>query len=496
MFAAFWSRHPALFLSLCILLGTAIAFEPLLCLWIVFAVLCATASSRRTLILAVICFAAAYTSTAFRHPPLHLEQEKVPGKALFHIDQVKISTSPFSRSLLYKGVLKHFETNEGIVYTDLPCSIFLPLYGKHPPANTDYVIRGNLLQKADYAFVLKPEKNAQWTPLPSSWNLSEWRFQAKQAVSRYLKQEIADSHTRTFLNALTTGDVDERILAMELNKVGLQHILAISGFHFALAAFFLSYLLRLVFPDKISTILLIIALTAYYLFLGDTPSIQRAYVAIVLFALARCFSLRTSGLNALGVGLIVELLFHPLAVLQLGFQLTFLCTLAILLFYPVALSWVSYLLPKRTFAEASGMSLFDKHGLLICAWLRQALALNIAVHLVSLPVMLYLFHKFPLLSIAYNLIFPYCVCVSMFLLFISFLFAPLLPFVSHALHFLNTKWTSAILQLTTHSPAYLDFSLRCKALPFPLVICFLSACFCLGVFYNQKQQSADWKLSH
>lgn len=486
-FFSFWRRNPALFFSLCLLLGTAMSFRAHWLLFLCFAALCCSHCQKRAWIVALLCFLGAFVATSHRCPKIVLPQEKILGKGIFHIDQVKVQSSPFHRSILYKGTLKQFETKENGIYRDLPCNIYLPLFGKHPPANTDYEIDGFLFQKGDYAFVLKPDKKSVWTPKSSFYNLSQWRFNAKKSVSNYLKKEIPDSQVRSFLNALTTGDLDERILSMEFGKVGLQHILAISGFHFALAAWFLNFILRFFFSYRLSATLLLVALTFYYLFLGNAPSIQRAYIAIALICLGHIFALRISGLNALGAGLMIELLANPIVVTQLSFQLTFLCTLAILLFYPFMHRIMSVLLPERSYKEIEQMSFLDRHGYMLSALLRKVFALNLAVHLISLPILLFLFHRFPLLSIAYNLFFPACVSLSMLLLFTTFLFAPWLPLLSHAINALNNAWTSMIMTLTSHPPALLDFSIRTKSISFPFVLCFLAMSFFLGVIFYEKK---------
>lgn len=488
-YVSFWSKNPALFIGISLLLGTAIAFHPHPLFGVIFLTLCLIAPRRSILIIALLCFTGALLSVTFRHPKTLLPQEKNPGIGIFHIEKVSHYSSPFHRSLQYQGTLKSFKTTGGEIFKDLPCNIYMPLFNKRPIADTDYEIRGNLCQKGDYVFVLKPDKKHPWLPIPSYFNLSELRFLAKQATSLYLKKQIADPHARTFLNALAIGDIDERILSMEFGKVGLLHILAISGFHFALAALFLNFIFRSIFPDKISAILLICAISFYYLLLGNAPSIQRAYITIFLIAVGQLFSLKISGLNALGVGLIVEILFHPLVVTKLSFQLTFLCTLAILLFYPLIHRAFKYLLPERPYSETRSMSLLDKHAFLLLVMLRKTLALNFAVHLISLPVLLHIFHKFPLLSLAYNLFFPACAALSMLLLFTAFFFAPLLPFLSHAIHTLNNAWTSCILNLTTNPPALLDFSIRTREINFPLVICFLSLAFFLGSFFYEKEHA-------
>lgn len=486
-YRAFWSRNPALFLGLSLLLGNSIAFHFYPCLVVAFLVLLLTAKSRRSFILSIVCFSAAFFNASYRYPKVTLSEEKLAGVGVFHIEEVKHSSSPFQKSLLYKGTLKTFETGEGITFNNLPCQIYLPLFGKRPSANIDYKIQGALCQKGDHAFVLKPGKNIPWAPLLPSFNLAEWRFCAKQAVARYLKKHITDPHARTLFIALTTGEIDERILSMEFGKVGLQHLLAISGFHFALAALFLGLVLRLLLPGKWSIFLLIAALSCYYLFLGGAPSIQRAYIAIVLFAIGQFFSLKISGLNALGAGLIAEMLLSPFSVTLLSFQLSFLCTLAILMFYPIVNQLLAFIFPERTYSEVKEMSLLDKHGALLSRLLRQMLSLNLSVHLISLPVLLYLFHKFPLLSLSYNLFFPPCITLSMLLFFVALFLAPIPP-LSHMIHALNNAWTSAILNLTTNPPAFLDSCIRTKALSFSWVIVFLIGAFFLGIFFHEKQR--------
>jgi competence protein ComEC len=487
-FQVFWERNPALFFGLCVFLGAAASFCTHWFLFLTF-VLLTLSSKRKIWAAALICFVASFLSASYRCPKTLLPHEKISGTAIFHIDQVKIQSSPFNRSTLYKGTLKRFD-GEGKMYANLPCHLYLPLYGKHPPGNTDYAIDGILCQKGDYHFVLKPEKNRNWTAIPDSpLNLSQWRFNTKKRFSKYLKGKIEDPHARTFLNALATGDIDERLLSLEFGKIGLQHILAISGFHFALAALFFNFIFRLFFSYRTSAILLLIAITSYYLFLGNAPSIQRAYIAISLLAIGQLLSRRISGLNALGAGLLVEMIFHPLAVIQLSFQLTFLCTLAIFLFYPLMDRAVCFLLPERSYKELEEMPNLDRHGYLLSALLRKALAVNLAVHCVSIPVVLFFFHKFPLLSIAYNLFFPVCASLSMFLLFAALVFSVCLPFVSDALHQLNNGWTSTILKFVSNPPALLDFSVHTKAISFSGLCLFLTLSFFLAVVFQEKERA-------
>lgn len=483
-FSSFWEKNPALFLGLSLLLGSAFSFRhhPLLAL--LFAALYFSQRKKNFLYLCTFCFVTAFFYAEFSCPQVTLPHEKIKGKGVFHVEEIKVHTSPFHRSLLYRGTLKQFETEEGS-FSHLPCSIYLPLYGKQPQGGTDFEIEGILCQKAERAFLLKPEKKKPWTLLFPAFSLAKWRFDLKKQIAEYLKREISHVGARSFLTALATAETDERILSMQLGKLGLQHILAISGFHFALAALFLNTFFRFFLPRKASLIALLFVLTSYYIFLGNAPSIQRAYIGICAVAIGHLVSKKITPLNALGLALIVELLCNPLVVTQLNFQLSFLCTIAILLFYTPIHQLLKQVFPERSFSEATQMSRFDQHIYILSAILRKTLSVNLAVHLISVPVLLHLFHKFPLLSLAYNLFFPFCATLSLLLLFTACSLS-FFPSLSHFLHQCNAKWTSFNLTITANPPAFFDFCIRTKAINFSSLLCFLSLSFFIGILLHER----------
>lgn len=428
-------------------------------------------------------------ATHLRYPQVTLLEDKVEGTALMHIDEVKPYSSPFQRFLLYKGTLKSFQSKEGPLYTNVPCRIYLPWGSKREPATTDYTIQGHLTQKSSHDFSFKPTKGIPWQATPSLKNYAEGRYILKQKLSSYLDKHIPDPKAKTLLHALICGELDERMLRMDFAKLGLQHILAISGFHFSLLALFLTALLKLVFPKRLLLIILLVSLTVYAFFLGFSAPIFRASIAISIAVIGQLIHRYSLGLNALGVGLILSTLFAPLCILELGFQMSYVCTFAILLFYPVIESSLEKLLPKRTYAEALLLKPLDAWGYLATALLRSSLALNLAVHLISLPVLLLLFHRFPLLSLAYNLFFPAALSLSLGLLLFALLLHPLIPLLACTLHTLNAKWTGALLNLTSHPPAFLDFSLRCQFFSLGSVVLFLG----LALFFGIWRQSLEKK---
>jgi|SRR5579862_4812945 len=492
----FWENHPALLIGILSVLGTASALVWHPVYIAVFLSLLLPYFRKQRLNSICLCALAAgglaYASSYWRIPSMHLPQEAIVGEGVFHIEHFSLISSPFNRSLCYKGILKSFRSKEGVLYHNLPCSIFHPL--KSPPsADRDYLIEGKLSQKKEQLFCLKPQKGKSWKAIEDTFSFAQWRYDAKKRVASYIKHHIADSSSASFLSALVTGDVDERSVRLDFNRLGLQHLLAISGFHFSFFAVFVSILLRPFLSFRMRTLCLMASLGIYFFFLGNAPSILRAFTAICIFLSAQLLKRRTSGLNALGAALIVEVFFDPRVITGLSFQLSFLCTVALLLFYPLMHHFFRFLLPKRTPAELNEMPLFDQHGYVLSALIRKSLSLNLAICVFSLPVLLHLFHKFPLLSLLYNLIFPFCVALSLCLLSCAVLVCAIPP-LGTLLHDLNSIWTSSLLQLTSHPPAYFEVFIRTKAVTFSAAICSVLLLFHIGIYFWYWQRSTNLRL--
>jgi predicted membrane metal-binding protein len=74
----------------------------------------------------------------------------------------------------------------------------------------------------------------------------------------------------------------------------------------------------------------------------------RAWTAIVIHILGNFLHKKSNGLNTLGVCLLLELLFFPNNLYNLGFQFSFACTFGILFLSSSTTRYISYIFPKRT----------------------------------------------------------------------------------------------------------------------------------------------------
>lgn len=489
-FSHFWDRHPALFLGFCFLLGTATVFAAPFLFISLFVCLLVSNKRHSSLFIASFFFLIAIFSASLRSLPHLPEKEQTQGSGQFHIHTIKIQSSAFHKSLVYEGRLTTFTSQEDKTYFNLPCRIYLPVYSSPPKHHCDYRLEGKLFKKNTPFFILKPTKNIDWQPIKNTWTLAIFRHLIKQKIRKILAKEMKDPSVRTLLGALATGEIDERRISMEFGKIGLQHILAISGFHFALVALLLHILCKCFLPYQLHIPSLLIALTGYYVFLGDSPSIQRAYIMVILFLLSKWIHRSVSALNTLGVAILIELAIDPSTLIDLSFQLTFLSTLAILLFYTPFETLFKKVLPDKNSSEIEHLSLINRHGYFLSVLIRKSFAINFSVTFLSLPVLLYLFHKFPLLSLLYNLFCPACICISMLLVCLSLLFHPLLPFLSHWIHVINHSWTHLLLKIIANPPAVFDFALRTNKLPFWFVVTFVSLALFFAIFLEEKRRSS------
>ena len=100
-----------------------------------------------------------------------------------------------------------------------------------------------------------------------------------------------------FLAGLATGEFDDHWMRQQFSRFGVQHLLAISGFHFAIIAGCLSFALRLFFPAKSCTLILLACLGGYTIFLGPQASILRAWLMSSLALIGFLIEKHPSALN-------------------------------------------------------------------------------------------------------------------------------------------------------------------------------------------------------
>jgi competence protein ComEC len=474
---SFWNSHPAVLLGVSFLIGTSsLLFS--LPLWICAGWIAYILALKKWVAAAILPMAALYSWLLFGQLPELSEPKQIVGN--FAISSVKINKTPFTTNLLYKGTL--FIDTKGF-----PCSITVP-YAKRKTASCDYRVKGTLLKRDRYDYLLKPKT---WEAIPRTWSLAEARYKAKEALKRFLHKQLTLPHTATLLNSLATGDVEDRMLRYEFSRLGLQHILAISGFHFGVLIAFLSLILR-VLPNKFQWLSMIVLTTTYYLFIGDSPAVQRAWIIVTLFLIAKLIRRPTTPINLLGAALLAELIYNPLIASNLGFQFSFGSCFGILLLYRPINEALKTLLPTRPAAISARLPFLSGLAYLLCKSCRSAISLTTAVNIALLPLLLLHFGKFPLLSLVYNLFIPFLISLILLLLLGSILLSVLSTTLAKPLFFLLDQFTAQILDLISYPPLALDYSIYIQNFSMQWIPIYLCLLLHLAIRINSKSQPSRY----
>jgi len=205
----------------------------------------------------------------------------------------------------------------------------------------------------------------------------------------------------------------------QIKATGLSHIFALSGLNVGLVVS-LVWLLTTALPLPFALRhWLALAATAFYVALGlGIPSLMRAGIMCSLFLVSHLIHRKAHVLNIIGAAAFLELLWRPLDLVDIGFQLSYMAVLGIVLIY----IWLKTVTIKiwgfSATARPSLRSLFD-----------VAFA-TIGAQIGTLPLLAALFGTIPLLGLLANFVavpaFAFLLWCEIFLLFAS----PISHFVS------------------------------------------------------------------
>jgi competence protein ComEC len=132
-----------------------------------------------------------------------------------------------------------------------------------------------------------------------------------------------------------------------LQRAGTYHVLAISGGNIAvLAAIVLALVGRLGLAPRPRAIAVLVVLAAYAAAVVGGASVARATLAAAVYLSARALDLQTPALNAVAVTVALLIVATPLTVVDVGFWLTVLASLAILSQAERCARWLTDRVPR------------------------------------------------------------------------------------------------------------------------------------------------------
>jgi len=207
------------------------------------------------------------------------------------------------------------------------------------------------------------------------------------------------------------------------SKTGTIHVLSVSGAHVAIIYILLALVLGFLDRYKYGKLFkanVIIGLIWYYSLLsGFSPAVCRAALMISMVIIGKTYNRYINTLNILAISAFLLLIYDPLYITDVGFQLSYLAVFGLIVFQPLVYKWVKF---KGKWADK----------------LWAVCSVSIAAQVITFPLSAFYFHQFPVYFLISNLfiIIPSAVIIYTGILF---LLLPQVPFVSAGLAFVLEK---------------------------------------------------------
>lgn len=257
------------------------------------------------------------------------------------------------------------------------------------PAGFDYAQYMAFQQIFQQGYLNKKE----WVLLPTR-DVNPYKqalFRARDFVIKTIDRYIPGENESGLAKALLIGyriDLDKD-LVQAYSNAGVVHIIAISGLHLALIYGLLLWItLRtpLLKKAKVPRIAVILFCLWFFVFLtGASPSVMRAAVMFSFISIGSIFQKRSSVYNSLSASAFLLLCFDPYLLWDVGFQLSYLAVLGIVVLQRSIYNW-----------------LYVKNKILDYTW--KMGSVSIAAQIFTIPICFYYFHQLPILFLIANLI--------------------------------------------------------------------------------------------
>ena len=213
----------------------------------------------------------------------------------------------------------------------------------------------------------------------------------REHINKNLKQSNFKADELAIINALLLGqrqDISKDIYD-SYSQAGVIHILAVSGLHVGIILLLLNFIFKPIeyvkFGKYIKILIIVLLLWSFAIVAGLSASVTRAVTMFSIVAIGLNLKRPTNIYNTLAISIFILLLFKPLFLLDVGFQLSYLAVFAIVTIQPLIYKLWN---PK----------------LKIIDYLWQIFTVTLAAQFGVIPISLYYFHQFPGLFFISNVV--------------------------------------------------------------------------------------------
>lgn len=284
----------------------------------------------------------------------------------------------------------------------------------------EYLARQGIYSTMSYAEVYQLNNGGGSEFLASIYSIKE---NALNLVYRFFPDPEASLMAGILLGVETGISKDVK---QAFQDTGTSHIIAISGFNITIVAGLFSALFGRVLGRRRGAFVAVVGIGVYTILVGADAAVVRAAIMGGLSLFARQVGRRQDGLNSLAITAAVMNIFNPMLLWDVGFQLSFMATLGLVLFadpfkrkFEIWIrKWVDPTMAKRLSGPVGEYFLF-----------------TIAAQIMILPVVIYHFQRISLSSIPANIAIlpaqPFVMILGGFALLMGGIFFPLGQMISY-----------------------------------------------------------------
>lgn len=272
----------------------------------------------------------------------------------------------------------------------------------------------NIFQSQYIAFFPTIRLLAEKENLIGKTNLTRFLLKTRGQVEQRIKTLLPEPEASLLLGIVlgVKSQMPENFW-QNLRKTGTLHLVVASGQNVAFLAGFLINLLVLFFKRPKAIIFAFLLILVYVLLVGAEPPVVRAGLMVGLAFLAQLLGREGETFLFLLLSAMVMLLFKPLLLFDLSFQLSFGATAGLILLYPR----LKVRLPPVCRQGKTG-------GLLINSFL-----ISLSAQIMTLPILMINFGQFgwlsPLINTLVLPLIPFLMVLGFILLILAFVITPL-----------------------------------------------------------------------
>ncbi len=235
--------------------------------------------------------------------------------------------------------------------------------------------------------------------------LLPFAFSVRSRIRNILTELVPEEPALSILEMMSFGLRNPKSELKEpFQKVGVYHLLVVSGLHVGFFLLFIHFILSpLSLHPRLKALLYLPAISAYTLACGLSAPVVRAGLMAGFYYLGVVLNRKSKPVYAISLAAFVLLLLNPLSLFDAGWQLTFGITLGLI----------------------TGTKTLNPYFRRMPAWLANSLSATIIGQLVSIPLTAFHFGNIPTLGLVANLIF---VPLSGLIVLETFLAILLVPF--------------------------------------------------------------------